>query len=130
MRALWTSLVGYSVAVTAVLAQTGKPPVLDRVLKQTQVEGKPLIETTRLLESAAGVPIKITPELQACAASDRPGCDWRIHTTWGGQRLSEALDTLCGSTQLAYRVMDGTILITRKPSRQVAVVYFAPSEFP
>jgi hypothetical protein len=117
MRDLWMLLVACSVATTAVLAQpTAKPNVLDRVLKQTRVQGKPLIETTRLLESASGVPIKIAAELQACAASDRPGCDWRIHTAWDGQTLAVALDTLCGSTQLAYRVVDGTILITRQPA--------------
>ena len=116
MRVVQISMVAVLVTGTALLAQNKANPVLDHVLRQTQVEGKSLIETARLLGAASGVPVKIEPELRACATSDRRGCDWRIYANWGGQTLDSALQTLCGSAGLAYRVSGGTVVITRRPA--------------
>jgi hypothetical protein len=113
------ALVALSIATLAAGQEKARPDVLNRVLKLTRVDGKSLPETARLLEGASGVEVRLSPEIQQCITGRRLGCDWQIHTNWGGQTLAEALETLCGSASLDYTVVEkDTILITRRQSRK------------
>jgi hypothetical protein len=112
-----------AIAAVALLSGTATPAqevrLLDRELTPVRVEGRTLVETARLLEVASGARITLAPALKACADSDRPGCDWRIHLSWDGpgQTLASALTTLCRSTRLSYEVVDGAIVISRRAPR-------------
>jgi hypothetical protein len=117
MRALVCSAACLAIGVGLFAQPASTPEILNREMKPMNVEGRTLPETVKLLEYASGVPVRLAAELEACAASDRPGCDWRITTAWGTGRktLESALDTLCRSSRLTYRVVDGAVVLTQRP---------------
>jgi len=106
-----------------VIASTGGSPVgqlahadvLNSVMKKTSFDRKSLPEVARLMGEAAGVTVKLSPEIQTCITEKKRGCDWEISADWGGDSLESALWRLTESAKLDYKVIgSNTVLITAR----------------
>ncbi len=94
------------------VGQVGHADVLNRVMKKTSFDRKSLPEVARLMGEAAGVTVKLSPEIQTCIAQKERGCDWQISGDWGGGSLESALWQLTDSAGLDYKVTgSNTVLI-------------------
>jgi hypothetical protein len=107
-------IVAASLGWAPAAAAAPEKPVLEHVVAHTVFTDRTLPEVATLLTNASGVPIKLSREIQQCVASGKRGCDWKINGEWNGQTLSQALDTLLGSTSLAYRIEGKSVVIIRR----------------
>jgi hypothetical protein len=97
------------------LAAPPQKAVLDHVVAHRTFEARPLDEVVALLTEASGVQVKLSGDVQRCVAAGK--CDWRLYGEWTGQTLAQALDTLVGSTDLAFHLDGKTVVITRKSAK-------------